>query len=189
MQIAQHRLARSAFPFTREWWKPGGVMVADMTLRFGARRVPTTVHWPQQNAVSLALVLTDELSPTDHWLDSSVVVGLPARNPAQVELAALHWVAEHSGELGGDHDRIFVAGGARAARLALAARDGGWPVLWRQLLVHPRFTAEQPMPTNVAGTPSAIVVCGHRQDDGRQYANRLRAAGVQVLEVGDDDRG
>ncbi len=164
-------------------------MVADMTLRFGALRVPTTVHWPRVDAVSLALVLSDELSPTDQWFDNSVVVGLPAGNPGQVELAVLQWVAEHSGELGGDCDRIVVAGGARAARLALTAREGGWPVLWRQLLIRPRFTTEQPMPTNVAGAPSAIVVCGDRHDDGRRYADRLRAGGVQVREVGDDDRG
>ncbi|MBV8221563.1 MAG: alpha/beta hydrolase fold domain-containing protein, partial [Solirubrobacterales bacterium] len=163
--------------------------VADMTLRFGALRVQTTVHWPQVNAVSLALVLSDELSPADPWLESSVVVGLVMASPGQIELAALYWLAEHSGEFGADRDRIVVAGGARAARLALAARDSGWPVLWRQLLVHPRFTAEQPMPTNLVGAPSAIVVCGERRDDGRRYSERLRAAGVRVREVDDDDRG
>jgi hypothetical protein len=163
-------------------------MVADMTLRFGALRVPTTVRWPRVDAVSLALVLSDELPPTDHWLENSVVVGLAAGNRGQVELAALHWLAEHSGELGADCTRILVAGGARAARLALAARDSGWPVLWRQLLVHPKFTAEHPMPANVAGAPTAVVVCGDRQDDGRRYSGRLRAAGVQVRDVGDDGR-
>ncbi len=163
-------------------------MVADMTLRFGALRVPTTVHWPQLDTVSLALVLTDELSPTNCWFENSVVVGVAAENPGQVELAVLHWVAEHSGELGAGGDRIFVAGGARAARLALAARDAGWPPLWQQLLVHPRFTAERAMPTKVAGAPSAVVVCQERHDDGRRYAARLRAAGVQVREVCGDDR-
>jgi len=164
-------------------------MVADMTLRFGAVRVPTTVHWPQVNTVSLAFVLSDELAPTDRRLENSVVVGLAAGNPAQVELAALQWVTEHSGELGADCHRILVAGGARAARLALAARDNGWPVLWRQLLVHPTFTTDQPMPTDLAGAPSAIVVCADRHDDGRRYSGRLRAAGVQVREMSDDGRG
>jgi acetyl esterase/lipase len=164
-------------------------MVADMTLRFGALRVPTTVHWPRADTVSLALVLSDELSPTDHWFENSIAVGLAAGNPAQVELAALRWVAEHSRELGADCSRIVVAGGARAARLALAARDGVWPVVWRQLLIRPRFTSEQPMPKNVARAPTAIVVCGDRQDDGRRYAERLRAAGVHVHEVYGGDRG
>ena len=163
-------------------------MVADMTLRFGALRVPTTVHWPAVNALSLALVLSDELPPTDQWLERSVVIALAAMNSGQVELAALQWVAEHSRELGTGCERILVAGGARAARLVLAARDSGWPVLWRQLLVHPKFTAEQPMPANVGGAPPAIVVCGAHQGDGRRYAGRLRAAGVQVREIGDDDR-
>lgn len=164
-------------------------MVADMTLRFGALRVPTTVHWPRVDTVSLALVLGDELSPTDHWLENSIAIGLAAGNPAQVELAALRWAAEHSGELGADCNRIVVAGGARAARLALVACDGGWPAVWRQLLIHPRFTSEQPMPKNVARAPTAIVVCGDRHDDGRLYSDRLRAAGVHVHEVYGDDRG
>jgi hypothetical protein len=164
-------------------------MVAEMTLRFGALRVPTNVYWPRVNAVSLALVLSDELPPTDQWFENSIVVGLGAGHRGQGELAALQWIADHSGELGVECDRLVVAGGARAARLALAARDTGWPVLWRQLLVHPRFTAEEPMPANVAGAPPAIVVCGERHGDGRRYAGRLRAAGVQVREVDDDDRG
>lgn len=163
-------------------------MVADMTLRFGSVRVPTTVHWPRADALSLALVLSDELSPAARWLGDSVVVGVAAEGSRQVELAALRWVAEHAGELGANEDRVLVAGGARAASLALWARDSGWPALWRQLLVHPTFTAEQPMPTNVAGAPPAIVVC-ERPDDGSRYADRLRAAGIRVQEVRDDDLG
>jgi acetyl esterase/lipase len=84
---------------------------------------------------------------------------------------------------------VLVAGGARAARLALAARDSGWPVLRRQLLVHPAFTKRRPMPTNVAGASPATVVSGRRRDDGRRYAERLRAAGVEVHEVCDAGRG
>jgi acetyl esterase/lipase len=59
-------------------------------------------------------------------------------------------------------------------------------MLRRQLLVHPRFTAELPMPTKVAGAPPATVIFGERHDDGRRYAERLRAAGVEVEEVRDD---
>jgi acetyl esterase/lipase len=154
-----------------------------MTLRFGSLRVPTTVHWPRAETVSLAFVLSDELSPTDPWVETCVVVGLAGGYPSSIELAALLWVSEHVGELGAEGDRMLVAGGARAARLALAARDGGWPVLRCQLLVHPRFTAEQPMPTRVAGAPPATVVCGERRDGGRRYAQQLRAAGVEVHEV------
>jgi len=160
-----------------------------MTLRFGSQRVPTTVHWPRVETLSLALVLGDELSPTADWVENCVVVSLTRRHPRSTELATLHWLAEHARELGAERDRILVAGGARAAGLALAARGSGWPVLRRQLLVHPRFTAQQPMPADVAGAPPATVVCGRRQDEGRRYAARLRAAGVEVQEVRDDSRG
>jgi hypothetical protein len=163
-------------------------MVADMTLRFGSLRVPTTVRWPTLETVSLALVLTDELSPTDPWLRDCVVVGLAGAHPDSIELAALQWISEHVAEFGADGDQVLVAGGARAATLALATRDGGWPVLRRQLLVHPRFTGRHPMPRNVAGAPPATVVCVAGLDGGCRYAARLRAAGVEVREVRDDDR-
>jgi hypothetical protein len=161
------------------------VVVADMTLRFGPLRVHTTVRWPQVQTVSLALVLTDELSPADFWVENCIVVGLAAGTPSSAEFAALQWVSEHLRELGAERDRMVVAGGARAARLALAARDSGWPVLRRQLLVHPSFTPEQPMPANVGGAPPATVVFGREHDGGRRYAERLRAAGVEVYEVQD----
>jgi acetyl esterase/lipase len=162
------------------------MIVAHMTLRFGSLRVPTTVHWPPARTGWLALVLNDELSPGDPWLASYIVVGLGAGQPSPIELAALAWVSEHGGELGAVGDRMLVAGGARAARLALAARDSGWPSLCRQLLVHPEFNAKQPMPNDVAGAPPATVVCGAGHDCGHQYAERLRAAAVEVDEVHDD---
>jgi alpha/beta hydrolase fold len=188
MPIVHRCVARSAFPFTRGWCSLAEVIVAAMTLRFGPLRVRTTVRWPQVETVSLALVLTDELSPADSRVENCVVVGLTAGLPGPTELAALQWVAEHVPEFGAERDRILVAGGARAARLALAARDSGWPVLQRQLLVHPSFTREQPMPVNVAGAPPATVVVGRNNQGGRRYAERLRAAGVEVDEVCDAGR-
>jgi hypothetical protein len=164
-----------------------GVMVADMTLRFGSLRVPTKVRWPRVTTAWLALVLVDELAPTDPWVESSVVIELPGTLPGWLELATLHWAGDHAGELGADGDRLLVAGGARAAILALAARDAGWPVLSRQLVVRPEFARPRPMPDDVAGAPPAIVVCGDC-DDGSRYATRLRAAGVEVQEVRDGER-
>jgi hypothetical protein len=163
------------------------VTVADMTLRFGSLRVPTTVHWPRLTTAWLTLLLSDELSPTDPWVESSVVIAVPGSHPRWLELATLHWAGEHAGELGADGDRLLVAGGARAAMLALAARDAGWPVLRRQVVVRPEFTRPKRMPDDVAGAPPAIVVCGDR-DDGSRYAARLRAAGVEVHEVRDGHR-
>jgi hypothetical protein len=162
------------------------VIVADMTLRFGSLRVPTTVHWPRVSAAPLALVLCDEVSPADPWVRSYIVVGLRGEHGDAAHLAVLHWVSEHGRELGAPDDLTLVAGGARAARLALATRDWGWPSPVRQLLVHPRFTAAQPMPDNVAGAPPATVVCGAGADAGHWYAERLRAAAVEVDEVHDD---
>ncbi|HET6868123.1 MAG TPA: hypothetical protein VFH80_19575 [Solirubrobacteraceae bacterium] len=159
-----------------------------MTLRFGSLRVPTTVHWPRVTTAWLAFVLTDELSPADPRVESSVVIAVPGRHPGWLELATLRWAGEHAGELGADGDRLLVAGGARAAVLALAARDAGWPVLCRQLVVRPEFSRPQRMPDDVAGAPPAIVVCGE-DDDGSRYAARLRAAGVEVHEVRDGERG
>jgi hypothetical protein len=188
MQIVQHRLARSAFPLTRGGCNCGGMVCANMTLRFGSVRVPAVVHWPQVETVPLAFVLSDELSPVDLWVTRYIVVALTTGQSGAIELAALQWVSEHRGEFGTDDDRVLVAGGARAAGLALATRDSGWPCLQGQLLVHPRFTAEQRMPAHVAGAPPATVVCGTGPNDGRAYAERLRAAGVEVDEVHDDKR-
>ena len=63
--------------------------------------------------------------------------------PAAVDdaWAALTWVADNAGDLGGDPARIVVAGdsagGNLAAVAALLARDAGAPVLRGQLLVYP----------------------------------------------------
>jgi acetyl esterase len=56
-------------------------------------------------------------------------------------LAATRWVAEHVAELGGDADRIAVAGdsagGNLAAAVALATTRAGGPRLAAQLLIYP----------------------------------------------------
>jgi acetyl esterase len=56
-------------------------------------------------------------------------------------LGALRWTAEHVGELGGDAERVAVAGdsagGNLAAVTALQARDAGGPPLAAQLLIYP----------------------------------------------------
>ena len=55
--------------------------------------------------------------------------------------AATRWVAEHARELGGDPDRIAVAGdsagGNLAAVVSLMARDRGGPRLVHQVLIYP----------------------------------------------------
>jgi acetyl esterase/lipase len=81
------------------------------------------------------------------------------------------------------------AGAARAARLAVDARDDGWPVLHRQVLVRPAFTEPRPTSSHVAGTaPATIVTTGARGDEGSRYATTLRDAGVEVHELVSDAR-
>jgi acetyl esterase len=72
--------------------------------------------------------------------------------PAAVEdcLAAVRWAADHVGELGGDPERLVVAGdsagGNLSAVVAQVARDEGGPRLAAQLLVYPGtdFAGEHP---------------------------------------------
>ena len=103
-------------------------------------------------------------------------------------MATLGWAAEHARELGADPEKLVVggqlAGAALAARLAVDARDSGWPVVSRQMLVRPEFSDSCPVPSEVAGTPPAtIVTTGSRRDDGSRYAATLRDAGVEVREL------
>jgi acetyl esterase len=65
--------------------------------------------------------------------------------------AALRWVGEHAAELGGDPNRIAVAGdsagGNIAAVMAQLARDNGGPPLVFQLLWYPSITGDQSLPS------------------------------------------
>jgi acetyl esterase len=70
-------------------------------------------------------------------------LGPEHRFPAAVEdaIAATGWAAEHASELGGDPDRLVVAGdsagGNLAAVVAIDARDRGGPAIAFQVLVYP----------------------------------------------------
>jgi hypothetical protein len=127
---------------------------------------------------------------------AAVVLELGKResgNAGGYEVATLGWAAEHARELGAHPDRLVVGGqlvgAALAARLAVDARDCGWPVVRRQVLVRPAFSDSCPAPTEVAGTPPATVVTtGARRDDASRYAAALRDAGVQVRELASDAR-
>lgn len=65
--------------------------------------------------------------------------------------AALQWVGEHAAELGGDPQRIAVAGdsagGNLSAVMAHLARDNGAPALAFQLLWYPSTTADLSLPS------------------------------------------
>ncbi|CAM5285005.1 esterase [Streptomyces canarius] len=86
--------------------------------------------------------------------------------PAGVEdcYAGLVWVARHAAEIGGDPERIVVAGGSAGggltAAVALMARDRGGPRLAGQL-------AMCPMLDDRNNTPSARQMAGHGVWDRR----------------------
>ena len=180
-------------------------LVADLRLRFGAVRLPARVYLPSPSSAP------DGLAPVVLWLAgrnagdalpreisaiaAAVVLELaPCESVSgDADDAALGWAAEHARELGGRSDRILVAGqlagAARAARLAVSARDRGWPVVRGQVLVRPAFSDPCPAPAEVAGTaPATIVTTGSRRDHGRRYAAALRDAGVAVQELVSDAR-
>jgi hypothetical protein len=162
-------------------WIP--VSGTHLTLRFGSTRLRTGVRWPLTSDGVLALVLADEIPADDPLLSGMVVVTLPGERSCRDTLGALGWLADHAADLDATPERLVVAGGSGAACLAATACDAGWPVLHRQVLVHPRFTARHPMPSAVAGVaPATIVHGGAADDDGVRYAALLRRAGVEVEE-------
>jgi acetyl esterase len=75
--------------------------------------------------------------------------------------AALRWVGEHAAELGGDPNRIAVAGdsagGNIAAVMAQLARDNAWPPLVFQLLWYPSLTADLSLPSYTQNADAPIL--------------------------------
>ena len=75
--------------------------------------------------------------------------------------AALQWVGEHAAELGGDPNRIAVAGdsagGNLAAVMAQLARDNGGPALAFQLLWYPTTAADLSLPSFTENADAPIL--------------------------------
>jgi acetyl esterase/lipase len=74
---------------------------------------------------------------------------------------ALRWVGEHAAELGGDPNRIAVAGdsagGNIAAVMTQLARDNGGPPLVFQLLWYPSLTADLSLPSYTENADAPIL--------------------------------
>jgi hypothetical protein len=174
--------------------------VADMTLRFGDRRLRGRVYWPLAMGADAALTVllagtgaAEDIENADllsRGLSSAgcVVLAVAAGPDRSCDMAALGWAAEHAAELGAHPDRLLVcghqAGGASAAWLAIGALEGGWPALRRQLLVHPIFTPQSPAPSTISGAaPATVVTNGDPNDDGGRYAARLRRQTIPVDEL------
>jgi acetyl esterase/lipase len=75
--------------------------------------------------------------------------------------AALQWAAEHAAALGGDPNRIAVAGDSAGANLAavmaLLARDNGGPKLAFQLLWYPTTAANLSLPSFTENADAPIL--------------------------------
>jgi acetyl esterase len=75
--------------------------------------------------------------------------------------AALRWVGEHAAELGGDPNRIAIAGdsagGNISAVMAQLARDNGGPALVFQLLWYPSTTGDLALPSFIENANAPLL--------------------------------
>ena len=180
---------------------PGSVLCAALMLRFGQHRRGGRVYWPQPIAADARPPVTfvpalagrgdvDLLCRLLCSAAATIVLAVPTPRVCGHDdgLDALGWVVEHAAQLDGDPEHVMIAGkgagGARAASLAIRARDDGWPLLRRQVLVYPNFTQTCPMPSLLSGVaPATVVSSDTRIDDGSAYAALLRASDIEVDEL------
>jgi alpha/beta hydrolase fold len=101
---------------------------AELHLRGSA---PIRVTWTGPGPAPLVVYLGHEAR-----VDSPAVV--LAVTEYEDALSALQWCADHGAELGGDPDRLIVAGDQESATvvaaLARQARDRGWPPIERTVI-------------------------------------------------------
>jgi acetyl esterase len=155
--------ARAQLVATRVPVEPSPVhRVEDRVIPGPAGELPVRIYWPSE-ATGLPVIVffhgggwvicdLDTHDETARRLANdvgAVVVSVDYRLapehkfPAAADdcYAATVWTAEHAAELGGDADRIAIAGdsagGNLAAVVALMAKDRGGPSLRFQLLVYP----------------------------------------------------
>ncbi|MFE7275774.1 alpha/beta hydrolase [Streptomyces sp. NPDC057623] len=111
----------------------GGGMVA------GSHRLGTPLDWAEE--LGLVVVSVEYRLAPEH------------PHPAPVEdcYAGLLWTVEHAKEIGGDPDRVILAGGSAggglAAAVALLARDRGGPRVIGQVLMCPMLDDRNDTPS------------------------------------------
>ena len=145
--------------------------------------IPVRIYWPPNPAEVSPIVVffhgggfcLGDLDTHDHVARAhavgaeAIVVSVDYRlapehpYPAGVNdsWAAVQWVGEHAAELGGDPNRIAVAGdsagGNLAAVMAVLARDNSGPELAFQLLWYPVVTADLSLPSHTENAFAPIL--------------------------------
>jgi acetyl esterase len=145
--------------------------------------IPVRIYWPPNPAEVWPIVVffhgggfcLGDLDTHDHVARAhavgaeAIVVSVDYRlapehpYPAGVNdsWAAVQWVGEHAAELGGDPNRIAVAGdsagGNLAAVMAVLARDNSGPELTFQLLWYPVVTADLSLPSHTENAFAPIL--------------------------------
>ena len=182
--------------------------LAELRLRARDDPIPVRVLWPASPVLGapppVIVVLADPNGPAaDDALCEGLCAGVGALvlhatwtgdgtpdSALERAASALDWAADHAAELDGDPRRVLVAGRDRAAaaasRLALRARDHGWPPLIGQVLMltRPRAggRAVTPAPTALASLAPATIVTPLARSD---CWHCLRAEGGRVTELVD----
>ncbi|MDP7735478.1 alpha/beta hydrolase [Mycobacterium paragordonae] len=149
--------------------------IEDRTIGYGDRTdIPVRIYWPPTAAQENLPVVVfyhgggwalGDLDTHDHVARAhavgadAIVVSVDYRlapehpHPAGVEdsWAALQWVGENAADLGGDPNRIAVAGdsagGNLSAIMAHLARDHGGPSVVFQLLWYPSCIGDRTLPS------------------------------------------
>ncbi|MGE2737916.1 alpha/beta hydrolase [Mycolicibacterium vaccae] len=170
------------------------VTAEDRAVDSAAGRVPVRVYRPPTDAPALPVVIyihgggwsVGDLDTYDaiarvHAADTgAVVVSVDYRlapehpYPAAVEdtWAVTQWVLEHAADLGGDPERVALAGdsagGNLAAVMAQLARDAG-AVLRMQLLWYPSTTFDMSLPSFTENAAAPILTADACRDFTRWY--------------------
>jgi acetyl esterase/lipase len=158
--------------------------IEDRTIGHGELTdIPVRIYWPPDPAEVSPIVVffhgggfcLGDLDTHDHVARAhavgaeAIVVSVDYRlapehpYPAGVNdsWAAVQWVGEHAAELGGDPNRIAVAGdsagGNLAAVMAVLARDNNGPELTFQLLWYPVVTADLSLPSHTENAFAPIL--------------------------------
>jgi hypothetical protein len=151
------------FPFARAGpTMPAMSIDADLMLRGPRDFVRPRLSWPVDSPYGrpMAVYLAEPGSSfdlADALCREAGYIVLALRTEAfDAATIAVEWTADHGRQLGGDPDRLLVAGGRLAAAAALHALDQGWPVISRLVLAGP---------------------------DLEGYAGSLRDSGIEVVEI------